>query len=91
MKTLIDALLKQGVEVTLGSTREHCHFTGKEVDMAEVELCHVESGTIIGFCRRTDLEEALTHLVARCVGDVARTKAAMQECDFLNNTDIEEL
>lgn len=91
MNNLINELAKQGVEVNLGGEVEKCPHTFGETFTAHAELVHVETGTMIGFCRKATAEEALLHLVAKCVGDVARTKVAMGDCDFINSSDVEEL
>lgn len=85
IKELEKELNKQGIELEIKCEVENGFYS------FEVELFNIATHTTIGFCRRSSVEEALTHLVAKCVGDVARTKALMEDSFRINPSDIEEV
>ena len=85
IEILVMELMEMGIDIEFGIDH-HQHGVS-----STAQLIDMQTDTVIGFCRRDTMEEALFHLVAKCVDDVRRVKVDYNHADFFNKSDLEEI
>lgn len=85
IEILVKYLLEMGIDIDFGVE------THAEGISSTVELIDMDTQTVIAYCRRDTMEEALFYIAAKCISDIRNVKVDYNISDVLNKTDLNEV